>query len=419
MSPPSCGNASASFPATRERTRSPMNPSFPVPFDRRIVAIDLVRGLVMILMALDHTRDYFSRVDFDPLDLNHSTPDLFLTRWITHFCAPLFIYLSGVSAYLSLHRTGDAPGQARLLWQRGLLLIVLELTWVHWLGWAFSLDVRRTVGGVLWAIGWSMIMLSPLIRLRPASLLIAGSLMIVTHNLLDGITPETFGPLAWLWRILHAGGSFDILFGARFVALYPLIPWVGLMMAGFGCGPLFLRDAPGRRQWLIRWGWGLALAFVWLRAGNLYGDPSPWEAHESDLATLLSFLNCTKYPPSLLYLLMTLGPGLLLLAALDRPPPRWLQPVNVFGQVPLFFYLLHLPLIHGLAALIDLGRYGRANWQFGWPFVAERLPKPPDHGFGLLIVYLVTAVIILSLYPLCRWYAGLKRTQTSLWARWL
>lgn len=373
----------------------------------------------MILMALDHTRDYFSQTDFDPLDLDRTTPALFFTRWITHFCAPLFIFLSGVSAYLSLQRTGDPRGQARLLWQRGLLLIMLELTWVHAAGWTFSLDWHRTFVGVLWAIGWSMIVLAPLIRLRPATLLGAGALMIATHNLLDSIAPESLGSLGWLWRILHAGGGLEIGSGFRLIALYPLIPWIGLLMAGFGCGPMFLRDAPDRRGWLIRWGWGLTLAFVWLRASNLYGDPAAWTAQDGDLATLMAFLRCTKYPPSLLYLLMTLGPGLLLLAALDRPMPHWLLPVSVFGQVPLFFYLLHLPLIHGLAALIDLGRYGQAPWQFGWPFVAERIPNPPDHGFGLLIVYLATAVIVLSLYPLCRWYAGIRRTHAGTCIRLL
>ncbi len=373
----------------------------------------------MILMALDHTRDYLSQADFDPLDLARTTPALFFTRWITHFCAPLFIFLSGVSAYLSLQRNGDPHRQSRLLLQRGLLLILLELTWVHMLGWTFSLDPSRSVAGVLWAIGWSMIMLSPLIRRRPSTLLMTGALMIATHNLLDNISPESLGSLGWFWRILHAGGGFEVRPGIRFTALYPLIPWIGLMMAGFGCGPLFLRDAPERRQWLIRWGWGLILGFIWLRVSNLYGDATAWTAQDGDLATLMSFLHCTKYPPSLLYLLMTLGPGLLLLAALDRPLPSWLLPVNVFGQVPLFFYLLHLPLIHGLAALIDLGRYGQAAWQFGWPFVAQRIPQPPDHGFGLLIVYLATAVIVFSLYVPCRWYAGIRRAHAGTWIRLL
>lgn len=396
-----------------------MNVPSQTPLDRRIVAIDLARGLVMILMALDHTRDYLHQADFDPLDLARTTPALFFTRWITHFCAPLFIFLSGVSAYLSLQRTGDLRGQARLLWQRGLLLILLELSWVHAAGWTFSLDWHRTFVGVLWAIGWSMIVLAPLIRLRPAMLLVAGALMIATHNLLDSIAPESLGSLGWLWRILHAGGGFEIAPGFRLIALYPLIPWIGLLMAGFGCGPLFLRDAVERRAWLIRWGWGLTLAFAWLRASNFYGDAAAWTAQDGDLATLMAFLRCTKYPPSLLYLLMTLGPGLLLLAALDRPLPSWLLPVNVFGQVPLFFYLLHLPLIHALAVLIDFGRYGQAAWQFGWPFVAGRIPKPPDHGFGLLIVYLATAIIVFSLYPLCRWYAGIRRTHAGAWIRLL
>lgn len=389
------------------------------PFDKRIVAIDLVRGLVMVLMALDHTRDYFSRADFDPLDLEKTTAALFLTRWVTHFCAPLFIFLSGVSSYLSLVRTGDRAGQSRLLLQRGFLLIALELTWVRWAGWTFSLDLQRMGGAVLWAIGWSMIVLSVLIRWRPAVAGWLGLIMIVGHNLLDGLPPGQFGQWGWLWQILHAGGGFDYGDGRRFVAVYPLLPWIGVMAAGFGFGPVFLQDTARRRQLVFRWGMALTAAFVLLRAGNLYGDTARWAVQASDGLTLLSFLDCTKYPPSLHYLLMTLGPGLILLALLDRAVPAWLQSLNVFGQVPLFFYLLHLPMIHALATLVDHGRYGHAEWQFGWPWVAPRVPPPPDHGFGLLIVYLATAFVVVNLYPLCRWFAGQKRTRQEWWIRLL
>jgi uncharacterized membrane protein len=241
--------------------------------------------------------------------------------------------------------------------------------------------------------------------------------MMAGHNLLDGLRPEQFGGFGWLWQILHARGAFDFGPGLRFNAYYPLIPWIGVMAAGFAFGPVFLQDPAPRRQLLLRWGMALTVAFVVLRLGNLYGDAARWSMQQSDLYTLLSFLKCTKYPPSLHYLLMTLGPGLLLLAIVDRPVPRWLQPVNVFGQVPLFFYVLHLPLIHGLATLADFGRYGHAEWQFGWPFAAPDLPHPPDHGFGLLIVYLAMAFVMVTLYPLCRWFAGMKRTSRRLWVR--
>lgn len=387
--------------------------------DQRVVAIDLARGLVMVLMALDHTRDFFSHAGFNPLDLEKTSTALFITRWVTHFCAPLFIFLSGVSACLSLALHGDPAGQARLLRQRGFLLILLELTVVRWAGWRFSLDMEHIGAGVLWAIGWSMLFLSLLVGFRPRVAGLTGVAMMLGHNLLDGLGPESFGGYGGIWRILHAGGGFDFGTGRRFVAIYPLIPWLGVMAAGFGFGPVLLRDTPRRRQTLMRWGLAMTLAFVVLRAGNLHGDPARWSAQASDVLTLLSFLKCTKYPPSLHYLLMTLGPGLLLLALLDRPVPRWLLPINVFGQVPLFYYLLHLPLIHGFAALVDYGRYGHAGWQFGWPWVPASIPQPPGHGFGLLIVYLATAWVVACLYPLCRWFAGVKRTRRHAWARLL
>lgn len=388
-------------------------------FGRRIVAIDLLRGIIMVLMALDHTRDYFSRADFDPLDLQKTHAALFLTRWVTHYCAPLFIFLSGASTYLSLASRGDAGGQSRLLLARGAFLILLELTVLRWLGWNFGLEMDRIWAGVLWAIGWSMICLSVLIRFPLPVAGLLGLSMIAGHNLLDGIGVEQFGRWGWLWRILHAGGTIDYGPGLHFTAAYRLIPWVGVMAAGYAFGPVFLQETALRRQSLLRWGMALTAGFVLLRAGNLYGDPSHWAAQPSDLYTLLSFLDCTKYPPSLHYLLMTLGPGLVLLAILDGPVPRWLQPVNVYGQVPLFFYVLHLPMIHGLAALVDYGRYRHAEWQFGWPISAPNLPHPPDHGFGLLIVYLATAFVVVSLYPLCRWFAGLKRTSQRVWVRLL
>lgn len=388
-------------------------------FDGRVVAIDLLRGLIMILMALDHTRDFFSSADFNPLDLQKTHAALFLTRWITHFCAPLFIFLSGVSTFLSLTRGGDLAAQSRLLMLRGTLLILLELTIIHWFGWTFSIEMRAIWVGVLWAIGWSMLCLSLLIRLRREVAAAVGILMIVGHNLFDGLRPEQWGAWGWLWQVLHAGGGFDFGDGRRFIASYPLIPWIGVMAAGYAFGPVFLAEAALRRRALLRWGMLLTCAFVLLRLGNLYGDAATWSAQSSDLFTLFSFIHCTKYPPSLHYLLMTLGPGLLLLALMDRPLPAWLRWVNVFGQVPLFFYLLHLPLIHGLAVLTDYGRYGAVDWQFGWPFAPEELAKPEDHGFGLLIVYLMTAFVVLLLYPLCRWFAGLKRTSRNLWVRLL
>lgn len=388
-------------------------------FDRRVLAIDLVRGLVMVLMALDHTRDYFSSANFDPLDLQRTDATLFFTRWITHFCAPLFIFLSGASSYLSLTRNGDARGQSRLLLSRGALLILLDLTVIRWTGWNFSLDMVRIRVGVLWAIGWSMIVLAGLIRLRLQLIAAIGLTLMLGHNLLDPLRPEDFGAWGWLWQVIHAGGGFEFGNGRRFIASYPLVPWIGVMAAGFAFGPMFRLEPARRRLVLLHWGMALTAGFVLLRLGNLYGDAERWSAQASDLQTLMSLLKCTKYPPSLHYLLMTLGPGMILLAALEQSPPSWLRPLNVFGQVPLFFYLLHLPLIHALAALMDYGRYGHAEWQFGWPLIDPRPQQPPDQGFGLLIVYLAAACVALCLYLPCRWFAGLKRTSRSIWVRLL
>jgi len=388
-------------------------------FDRRILAIDLVRGSVMILMALDHTRDFFSQATFDPLDLDQTSPALFFTRWITHFCAPLFLFLSGSSTYLSYSRTGDAAAQSRLLRMRGALLILLELSLVRWIGWNFSLDTQRVRVGVLWAIGWSMIVLSFLIRLRPAVIATFAILVCAGHNLLDGIHPDQFGSAGWLWQILHAGGAFEYGDGRRLLAAYPLIPWIAVMAAGFAVGPIWLSGSVRRRMALLRWGMALTIGFVLLRLGNLYGDAALWSGQTSDLYTVMSFLKCTKYPPSLHYLLMTLGPGLIILALLERPLPTWCYPLNVFGQVPLFFYLLHLPLIHALAALADWGRYGHAEWQFGWPLVTPGLAQPSGQGYGLLIVYLVAGFVAFSLYWPCHWFAGMKRTSRKFWVRLL
>ena len=205
-----------------------MEPTYKT-FDRRVVAIDLVRGLIMVLMALDHTRDFFSRAGFDPLDLQKTHAALFLTRWVTHYCAPLFIFLSGTSAFLSLDRNGNRASQSRLLLTRGLLLIVLELTLVRWTGWNFGLEMHRVTAGVLWAIGWSMICLSALLQLRLQVIGLVGLIMMAGHNLLDGLRPEQFGGFGWLWQILHARGAFDFGPGLRFNAYYPLIPWIGVM----------------------------------------------------------------------------------------------------------------------------------------------------------------------------------------------
>jgi uncharacterized membrane protein len=386
----------------------------------RLDSVDLLRGLIMILMALDHTRGFFSNATFYPLDLDKTNVPLFLTRWFTHYCAPLFVFLAGAGAFLSSTR-GKTKGE--LSWYlvtRGAWLILLEITIIRWTGWSFSLDMHFIGVGVIWAIGWSMIALAGLIHLPLSAVALFGVIMIAGHNALDPIRPESFGPLAWLWQILHTGGGFEFAPGYRFGAGYPLIPWIGVMAAGYAFGSVMLWNAHDRQRWMWKTGTAAIVLFILLRGSNLYGDTGSWTAQKNDIFTIFSFIHVQKYPPSLLYLLMTIGPGLILLSVLDRWPQRWLQPVVTFGRVPLFYYLLHLPLIHGLAVLFNYGRYGRADWLMGWPLTSgPPQDAPSDKGFGLLIVYLVWILAVLILYPVCRWFADVKRRRREAWLTYL
>ena len=288
----------------------------------------------MIVMALDHTRDFFGVPGISPTNVSRAGAALFFTRWITHFCAPVFFLLTGTGAYLSL-RKKSIGALSRLLLTRGLWLIVLEVVVLRCLGYQFNVDYRLTMLIVLWALGWSMITLSALVHLPLPAITAFGLVLIAGHNLLDGIRPTT----AWL-TVLHGQGFVINGPHAVFVA-YPLIPWVGVTAAGFGLGRIYDWPDERRRAFLLRAGLLLSAAFIVLRGVNLYGDPSRWRHQASSITTVLSFLNATKQPPSLLFLLMTLGPALLMLRAAERRTPRWLQPALVLGKVPLFYYVLH------------------------------------------------------------------------------
>jgi uncharacterized membrane protein len=384
----------------------------------RLDSVDLLRGFVMVLMALDHTRDYFHSAIFqgvEPLDLARTTVPLYFTRWITHFCAPVFIFLAGTGAFLSTTRGKSKSELSWFLLTRGLWLVLLELTWVRWAGWSFAINLHDHWGNVIWAIGWSMVVLAGLVHLPLWAITAFGVVMVATHNAFDGVKPESWGQFGWLWRVLHAGGQFQVAPGVSFGAGYPLIPWMGVMAAGFGFGAMLLREPSQRRQWLWQLGAGMIAAFLLLRFSNLYGDPKPWTPQDSPTLTLLSFLNCHKYPPSLCYLLMTLGPAMLLLAWLERVTPSLLRPILVFGRVPLFYYLLHLPLIHGLAVIVHLLSHGRADWLYG----SSPAKPPPDAGFGLPVVYLTTLAVVVLLYPACKWFADLKRRRRDAWLSYL
>jgi uncharacterized membrane protein len=384
----------------------------------RLDSVDLLRGWIMVLMALDHVRDFFSRESmlFDPTDLTKTYPALFFTRWITHFCAPVFFFLAGTGAFLSLGRGKTKADLSWFLVTRGLWLVLLELTLVQF-GWTFRFNFHELVGLVIWALGWSMIALAGLIHLPVWGIAAFGVVMIAGHNLLDGIRPQAFGSLAWLWTVLHVQDGFAFAPGFFFFVAYPLIPWIGVMAAGYAFGALLKRDRRERRRILLWLGLGLTIAFVVIRAINIYGDASRWSAQKDALFTLLSFLNCSKYPPSLLYLLMTLGPAIIALSLFDRDLRRWSKPFIIFGRVPLFFYLLHVPLIHGLAVLFAYLRHGQAGgvWE-GPPWGPDIVARyPANYGYGLLGVYAVWLLVVFLLYPLCRWFSEFKQRRREAW----
>ena len=385
------------------------------PFKRaRIESIDIVRGVIMILMALDHTRDFFGKTGVNPTNLAVTTTPLFFTRWITHFCAPVFFLLTGTGAYLSLRKKSKRE-LSRFLFTRGLWLIFLELVVTRGFGWQFNFDYHITMLFILWALGWAMIVLSVLIYLPASVVTTFGVVMIITHNLLDSVSSAN--PL---WSILHSPNY--ILESPRhsiFVS-YALIPWVGVTAAGYGLGQIYSWASDRRRTLLLRTGLGLMAAFVILRWVNIYGDPFPWTAQKSAIFTALSFLNTTKYPPSLLFLLMTLGPALLFLWAVDGGTPQFLRPAVVIGKVPLFYYVLHIPLIHLLALLVCYARYGQVHWMFESPSPGSfPITPPPGWGFSLQIVSLIWAAVVLALYPLCRWFAAVKQRRNDAWLSYL
>ena len=384
----------------------------------RVESVDVLRGVIMIVMALDHVRDFFGAA-VNPTDPATTTVALFFTRWITHVCAPVFFLLTGVGARLALRRRSRSE-LSRFLLTRGLWLIFLEIVVLRCFGLQFNFDYRVTVLTVLWALGWAMITLSALIRLPVWAAAAFGVVMIATHNLLDGVPASAFSSLAPLWSALHAPNV--IYSDGRHVVLaaYVLIPWVGVTAAGYALGVIFRWDAERRRALLLRLGVGGVVAFVVLRAANVYGDPAPWSAQRSPVFTVLSFLNTTKYPPSLLFLLMTLGPALLALRALDGRTPRLLRPALVVGQVPLFYFLLHMPLIHLLAVAVSYARYGAVHWMFESPTL-DRYPitQPPGWPLPLPVIYLIWVAVVVTLYPLCRWFAGVRQRRDDPWLSYL
>jgi uncharacterized membrane protein len=366
-------------------------------------------------MALDHVRDFFSYYRFDPLDLTQTNALLFMTRWITHLCAPVFVFLAGTGAFLSGSRGKTKPELAKFLLTRGLWLIVLEFTVIRF-GWLFNVDYALSFGQVIWAIGASMVVLSGLIFYSTRVITLFGVAMIVFHNTLDNISPEQMGLFGWPWQIIHSGGVIPFSSNHVYIALYPLVPWIGVMAAGYGFGSLLLKDESTRRKMLLRLGIGMIGAFVVIRASNLYGDHIHWSAQKNFLFTIFSFIKCEKYPPSLLYLLMTLGPAIAILPIVERIKGKVGTFFITFGRVPMFYYVLHIYIIHAVAIVAAYFAVHDVHFLF-----ANAPPGswPNAFGFRLAIVYLVWLTIVLSLYPACRWFADVKRRRKEAWLSYL
>lgn len=389
-----------------------------VPTRTRLESIDVLRGVVMILMALDHTRDFFGAAG-DPTNPARATAALFFTRWITHLCAPTFFLLVGTGAYLSRGRRSTRE-LSRFLLTRGVWLIVLELTVLRCFGYQFNVDYRVTFLIILWALGWSMVTLAGLVHLPAAAITAFGVATIALHNLLDPVRAASFGAFAPLWTVLH--GQNLIVNTPRFTVFvaYPLIPWIGVSAAGYGLGQVFTWDRERRRRFLLRLGIGLTLGFVLLRFANVYGDPVRWSTQASAARTLLSFLNANKYPPSLLYLMMTLGPASLILWMLDGGTPRVRKAALTFGKVPMFYFMLHLPLIHLVAIAVCYARYGEVHWMFESARLDQfPVTRPPGWGYSLPVVYGIWIGIVFALYPLCVWFAGVKQRGRDWWLGYL
>ena len=380
----------------------------------RIASLDILRGVVMVLMAIDHVRVYSG------LPAGGPTPGIFFTRWVTHFVAPVFIFLAGTSAFLHGQKLSDRAKLSRFLVTRGAWLVLLELTVIR-VSWTFNFDFAHyLLAGVIWVIGWCMIAMAALVWLPRAAIATFGVAVIFGHNLLDpvvrslGQTGAT-GAFSWLWKLLYLGGGFRLGEGGPpLVILFVLFPWVGVMAAGYAFGPVMQMTPERRRSIMLRLGLGAIALFLILRATNFYGDPRPWST-TGRMPGALSFLNTAKYPASLLFLLMTLGPAIAVLPALEHAKGSVARVLSVFGRVPFFYYVLHIPAIHLAAVIVSLVREGAVN---PWLFTNHPMMNPPapeGYTWSLGLLYLVTASVVTLLYFPCKWFAGVKARNRQAW----
>lgn len=378
----------------------------------RITSVDLLKGVVIILMALDHVRDFFhaDAYLYDPTDLSQTTAPIFLTRFITHFCAPVFVFLAGTSAFFVGRRLNKKDLSIWLL-KRGLWLVIAEITIIK-LGWTFKLDYTFVVLQVIWALGACMIFLSALIHVPPKILLSICLIGIFGHNALDHYNPETA-----LWNILHSRGLVTTTPPFIFPA-YPLIPWIFVMPLGYLLGALYVTDfnTIKRQKMLLQIGLSSIFIFIIIRTFSSYGEPNIRTGFSWSVQSFLEYINVTKYPPSLLYLLITLGPSLVFLSLAEKMRGKFHDALVLVGRVPMFFYIIHIYVIHALAVIAAMALGYSPSVMIIDRFVTLQ-PELQGYGFGLWMVYAVWIIVVLALYPLCKWYWNYKSTHRQHW--WL
>lgn len=384
---------------------------------KRIQNIDIVRGLVMILMTLDHTRDFLhaNPQSIEPTDLANTTPALFMTRWITHLCAPTFVFLSGVSTYISLNQQNNFQEHRNFLIKRGLWLILVNFT-INNFGIFFDIHFGVFFSQVIAVIGFGFLILAALLKLSPKTIGIIGGIVILSHNLFQNITFTDNQTLNFIWTYLMRVGYFQVTPNTGILISYAIIPWTGILLLGFGAGKIIYNSSP--KPALVSIGVYALVAFLVLRFANYYGDPRPWAIQKSSLMTMLSFINTTKQPPSLLFILMTLGIAFLLLSYFSKRESLFTKWLMVFGKVPLFYWLIHWYFLHLIATIYYLSQgYKWSELQFsGFGF-----GRPADNnGLPLWGVYIAWLLVVIALYPISAWYAGYKmRNKNKQWLRYL
>ncbi len=384
----------------------------------RIQSIDLLRGLIMIIMALDHTRDFFHKEGLtgDPLNADTTTSILYFTRWITHFCAPTFVFLSGLSAWLQSQRKTKKE-LSRFLISRGFWLIFVDLT-IMSLGLTADIHFSYFVLETLWSIGASMVILGLVIRLPFNVILALGLIIFFGHNLLDFAENVREGNVPIWWSLLHRVNIVPLWGNHSLFIFYPFLSWTGLMLLGYCCGKLFTDTTPERRKKILRTtGITAILFFIALRWTNIYGDPRPWVEQKTTLKTFFAFMNVQKYPPSLLFLCATVGPGLIFLALVKNTGSKLVKVISVYGRVPFFYFIVHFYILHIATVIMYLSRgHSLAEGMAGIPGLPFKFAAPGE-GYSLAVVYAIWVAVVIIMYPLCKWYDNYKTNHKEKW--WL